>query len=144
MLMLSSITIVWDVRRAKEPVHRIPQLPALYDETQMALSPDGNVLVTGVSAAKQSQTGTLAFFNTQTWRMQHEEGLPLLFSKISRKKKREMTDPNRWGHRHCWRKSDCADMARQTESTLCGHVQWRHPGLLRPQYQSKGHLVGRR
>jgi WD repeat-containing protein 70 len=67
---------VWDVRRLASPLCVFDDLPNIYGQTDVEVSPDGNMLVTGTSVRRTASTsGLLCFFDLRTLQRRHHIGV---------------------------------------------------------------------
>ncbi len=66
----------WDVRKFKTPVHVWEGLPADNATTQVALSPDERLILTGISAGRDGSGGALVFLDRQTRQLVRRIGMP--------------------------------------------------------------------
>lgn len=66
----------WDLRKFKAPVHVWEGLPADNATTQVALSPDERLILTGTSAGRDGQGGALLFFDRQSRQLMRRIGMP--------------------------------------------------------------------
>ena len=56
---------VWDLRKAKTPVHTFEDLPNSMSMTAVAFGPDPRIAVTGTSADRDNKGGSVVFFDIQ-------------------------------------------------------------------------------
>mmetsp|Transcript_46078 Transcript_46078/g.116026 ORF Transcript_46078/g.116026 Transcript_46078/m.116026 type:complete len:669 (+) Transcript_46078:189-2195(+) len=67
---------VWDVRRFASPLCVFDELPNTYGQTDVEVSPDGNLLVTGTSVRPTAEhSGLLCFFDRRTLQRRHHIGV---------------------------------------------------------------------
>jgi hypothetical protein len=57
---------LWDLRRFKEPVSVVRDLPTMFEECNAIFSPNDQLVVTGTSARKGQGAGKLLFFDKAT------------------------------------------------------------------------------
>lgn len=62
---------LWDIRRLQTPVAVASGLPNFASETCCLFSPDDSLIVTGTSAKKGEETGSLVFFDAKTLQVAH-------------------------------------------------------------------------
>lgn len=66
----------WDLRKFKAPVHTWSDLPADHATTQVALSPDERLILTGISAGRDGLGGALVFFDRQSRALVRRVAMP--------------------------------------------------------------------
>ena len=66
----------WDVRKFKTPVYVWEGLPADNATTQVALSPDERLILTGISAGRDGSGGALVFLDRQTRQLVRRIAMP--------------------------------------------------------------------
>ncbi|KAK9812868.1 hypothetical protein WJX72_004992 [[Myrmecia] bisecta] len=67
---------VWDVRKFQAPVHTFSDLPTHHSTTQCCFSPDGRLVLTGVSADRDGVGGGLVFLDLEQRQVVRKLAMP--------------------------------------------------------------------